>query len=202
MREEYDILNSEFETLREEYWNLCEIADQEQWGYDSTTDETDTPETPDVPANLQTFSYVSSVDGCLDFSITYDGDILSVEDSYNTPSVQVTAHRDIENPRAYMHVRAGSWEDHYDSPYSRYDLDCDVTEVSEASPLSINGYDGYYWSVYIEETAINWNNDVYIFAIQLDSEHYFYVESSRITLENCCTFEELLTNLIYDIQMP
>ena len=195
------------------YSQSYDVDDYDDWDdddyYDDYEDEyedayvgEEASEESSLPSNLQTYQYTSYIEGCTDFSISYDGDILSVCDYWDTPAAYLWSNRDLDNPHAYMHARYGSWEDHYADPYTRYVLNANnKKEVSEPTPLSINGYDGYYWTIRMEESAINWTNDLYIFAVQIDAEHYFYVESSRLTLNDICTFEELLSDLLYNIEI-
>ncbi len=222
LQEEYEELLEEYEDLIEEYEEYAyyedspEVSEPEQEENDVAAGETNTPPVEEVPAapaapaNLQTYSYVTAMneypgEGNLDFTITYDNDILTVGAEIDCVAVYLwkDGGRDWENPHAYMNVRSGSWEEHYANPYSKWDFGrFEKTDVYESYPLSINGYDGYGWAIYIEETYLDWCNDVYIYTVQLDPEHYLYIESSRLSLQGDCSFEELLTALLHDVTIP
>ena len=175
LKDEHESLINEYEALWEDYDALMEgeassdATEQDSWEDDSASADADAPvaediqDTPATSANLQTYSYVTAMneypgEGNLDFTITYDNDILTVGAEIDCVAVYLwkDGGRDWENPHAYMNVRSGSWEDHYADPYSKWDFGrFDKVDVYESYPLSINGYDGYGWAIYIEETYLD-----------------------------------------------
>ena len=221
LKDEHEALISEYEALWDEYDALMggegssDAGTQDQWEDDSTSADADTPtaedmqEAPATSANLQTYSYITADneypgEGNLDFTITYDNDILTVGAEIDCVAVYLWENggRNWETPHAYMNVRTGSWEEHYANPYSKWDFNRFNTDVYESYPLTINEYDGHGWAIYIEDLYIDWCNDIYIYTIQLDPDHYLYVESSTINLDGDCSFEELLTALLHDVTIP
>lgn len=164
--------------------------------------------------DLQSFSYVPSdefgeaIYAPIPFTITYNNDVLYASNYMgNDPCVYYWENRDIYSPQAFMFVREGNWQDYYystnPSELTVYGGIHDIREVYEVEPLTINGYEGYFWTTHLTMAeGGDWNNDIYTYVIQLDENRFFYLESSRMDLEGRGTFEEFLSELIYEITLP
>lgn len=221
---DYEDLWNECETLRsggntdysgssdaDDYYDDDVYDDSYEDEYYDESQDNET-ETLDLQSYSQLYSSYDpqtyALESYEDFTITYDNSFLTVMECWGAdPSAYVWEHKVLDSPQAWIHVRCGKWEDCYNSTdyteYSRYGSVHDPREVYEATPLSINGYDGYCWTTLLGAAHDDsWSNDIYTYVIQIDEDHYLHVESSRMTLDGCCTFEELLTHLIHNITIP